>query len=427
MSEERVAGFQQALADAGLEPGRVLSRPFGGGAGYDALPALLEGPEPPTALFVTSDLAAMGLLRAAFDLGLDVPRDLAVVSFDGIEYAAYTRPGLTTVSQPITQMAEVATQLLIDALGGGTIPPGTRALPTELVRRGSCGCSDDFAGANAQVNATGEGAGRERRADGGLGGIRRRLVSMTAESEGLGEAWSAVLAAYEQHLRAERDLSAHSVRAYLTDLESLAMHAERLGVHDPAGLSIRTLRSWLANLQTLGRARTTIARRATSARVFTLWLARTGRAPADAGALLASPKAHRELPVALSEVEVRALLDATVQSLADDGPRGLRDLAILEVLYATGIRVGELAGLDIDDLIAVEGSSGCSARGARSVPCRTGCRRPRRSSCGSSAVAGVRDGRQRRRGVPRDTGEPHRSTSRAKDRARTPRRRRRCA
>lgn len=170
------------------------------------------------------------------------------------------------------------------------------------------------------------------------------------DPEGLGEAWSAVLAAYEQHLRAERDLSAHSVRAYLTDLESLATHAERLGVAEPAGLSIRTLRSWLANLQTLGKARTTLARRATSARVFTAWLARTGRAPADAGALLASPKAHRELPVGLSEVEVRALLDATVASLADDGPRGLRDLAILELLYATGIRVGELVGLDIDDL-----------------------------------------------------------------------------
>ncbi|MEJ7635244.1 tyrosine recombinase XerC [Aeromicrobium sp.] len=173
---------------------------------------------------------------------------------------------------------------------------------------------------------------------------------MTAESERLGEPWSAVLAAYEHHLRAERDLSVHSVRAYLTDLESLATHAERLGIVDPAGLSLRTLRSWLANLQTLGKARTTLARRATSARVFTAWLARTGRAPADAGALLASPKAHRELPVALSEIEVRALLDTTVQSLAEDGPRGLRDLAILEVLYATGIRVGELVGLDIDDL-----------------------------------------------------------------------------
>lgn len=166
----------------------------------------------------------------------------------------------------------------------------------------------------------------------------------------LSEPWSAVLADYEKHLTAERDLSAHSVRAYLTDLESLATHAGRLGIDDPAGVTIRALRSWLANLQSMGRARTTLARRATSARVFTSWLARTGRAPSDAGARLASPKAHRELPVALSASEVRALLDATVASLAHDGPRGLRDLAILELLYATGIRVGELVGLDIDDL-----------------------------------------------------------------------------
>jgi integrase/recombinase XerC len=166
----------------------------------------------------------------------------------------------------------------------------------------------------------------------------------------LSERWSAVLADYERHLTAERDLSAHSVRAYLTDLQSLGAHAGRLGLDDPAGLSIRTLRSWLANLQSLGKARTTLARRATSARVFTSWLARTGRAPSDAGALLASPKAHRELPVALSESEVRALLDATIESLAQDGSSGLRDLAILELLYATGIRVGELVGLDIDDL-----------------------------------------------------------------------------
>ncbi|MCW2825911.1 MAG: recombinase XerC [Aeromicrobium sp.] len=174
---------------------------------------------------------------------------------------------------------------------------------------------------------------------------------MTAETdETLPGPWAAVLADYEQHLRAERDLSVHSVRAYLTDLESLATHATRLGVLDPTELSLRTLRSWLANLKTTGKARTTLARRATSARVFTLWLARTGRSPADAGALLASPRAHRELPVALSEVEVRALLDATVDALVDDGARGLRDLAILELLYATGIRVGELVGLDVDDL-----------------------------------------------------------------------------
>lgn len=173
---------------------------------------------------------------------------------------------------------------------------------------------------------------------------------MTAQPEGLGEAWEAILAAYEQHLTAERGLSTHSVRAYVTDLESLATHAERLGIDDPAGLSIRTLRSWLANLQSRGKARATVARRATSARVFTSWLARTGRASADAGVLLGSPKALRDLPVALSEAEVRALIDSTADSLLDGGPRGLRDLAILELLYATGIRVGEMVGLDIDDL-----------------------------------------------------------------------------
>ena len=174
---------------------------------------------------------------------------------------------------------------------------------------------------------------------------------MTTETrDELTEAWSAALAAYEHHLTAERDLSAHSVRAYLTDVQSLGSHAGRLGVDDPAGLTIRVLRSWLAHLKTMGKARTTLARRSTSARVFTTWLARSGRSTSDAGALLVSPKGHRELPVALSQTEVRALLDATTETLVRDGARGQRDLAILELLYATGIRVGELVGLDVDDL-----------------------------------------------------------------------------
>ncbi|MGJ9422777.1 tyrosine recombinase XerC [Aeromicrobium sp. CF3.5] len=166
----------------------------------------------------------------------------------------------------------------------------------------------------------------------------------------LSEPWARVLGDYEHHLVAERDLSAHSVRAYLVDLSSLAEHSMRQGIDDPTHVTIRSLRSWLATLQTLGRARTTMARRATAARVFTGWLVRTGRASSDAGALLASPKAHRELPEALSLAEVRALLDATTAAVVDDGVAGLRDLAILELLYATGIRVGELVGVDIDDV-----------------------------------------------------------------------------
>lgn len=177
-----------------------------------------------------------------------------------------------------------------------------------------------------------------------------RLKAHSDEVEQIGESWAAVLGDYERHLRAERGLSEHSIRAYLTDLSALAAHAGRLGIEDPAALDLRALRSYLANLQTLGRARTTLARRATSARVFTAWLARTGRATADAGALLASPKSHRDLPVVLRQDEARALLDATAASLAEDGAMGVRDLAILEVLYATGIRVGELVGLDVDDV-----------------------------------------------------------------------------
>ena len=86
-----------------------------------------------------------------------------------------------------------------------------------------------------------------------------------------------VLGDYERHLTAERDLTAHTVRAYLGDVAGLLDHAARLGHTDVADLDLRSLRSWLAKQQTLGRSRTTIARRATAARVFTAWLARTGR------------------------------------------------------------------------------------------------------------------------------------------------------
>lgn len=166
----------------------------------------------------------------------------------------------------------------------------------------------------------------------------------------IGEAWARCLADYERHLRDERDLSEHTVRAYLTDLASLAEHASLLHVDDPAAMTIRTLRSWLANLQTRGRARTTMARRSTAARRFTAWLERTERAPADAGALLAAPKAHRSLPPALNQMDMRAVVDAIVASIDGEEPLGLRDLVVIELLWATGVRVGELVGADIDDV-----------------------------------------------------------------------------
>jgi integrase/recombinase XerC len=158
------------------------------------------------------------------------------------------------------------------------------------------------------------------------------------------------LAAYERHLVSERDLTPHTVRAYLGDVESLLAQAARLGHTDVGELDLRTLRGWLATQQSLGRARTTLARRATAVRVFTAWAQRTGRLDADPGALLGSPKPHRTLPAALRVDEAAALLEAAAAGADDGSPVGVRDAAVLELLYATGIRVGELCALDVDDL-----------------------------------------------------------------------------
>jgi integrase/recombinase XerC len=166
----------------------------------------------------------------------------------------------------------------------------------------------------------------------------------------LSEALARVLGDYERHLTSERDLTPHTVRAYLGDVAGLLEHATRLGVGDVAEIDLRALRSWLAKQQTLGLSRSTLARRATAARVFTAWLHKTGVAGRDAGATLGSPKALRTLPSVLRADEASDLIRSAA-ALADDGsPVGLRDVAMLELLYATGIRVGELVGLDVDDL-----------------------------------------------------------------------------
>lgn len=169
-------------------------------------------------------------------------------------------------------------------------------------------------------------------------------------SDDLPEAFARVLGDYERHLVAERDLTSHTVRAYRGDLADLLRHAARSGCTEVGDLDLRLLRSWLAKQQTLGKSRTTLARRATAARVFTGWLARTGRIPSDVGSALGSPRPHKHLPAVLRVDEAEAAIRAALDSAADDSPIAIRDVAIVELLYATGIRVGELAALDIDDV-----------------------------------------------------------------------------
>ncbi|TNM41121.1 tyrosine recombinase XerC [Nocardioides albidus] len=174
---------------------------------------------------------------------------------------------------------------------------------------------------------------------------------MTDGPDPLTEAFARTLGDYERHLVAERDLARHTVRAYVGDIAGMLEHAGRLGLGDVTELDLRTLRSWLAKQQSLGLSRTTLARRATAARVFTAWLARTGRTASDVGSALGSPRPHRTLPGVLRVDEATRLIGAATELAAeDDSAVGLRDVAMLELLYATGMRVGELCGLDVDDV-----------------------------------------------------------------------------
>lgn len=161
---------------------------------------------------------------------------------------------------------------------------------------------------------------------------------------------SDALPAFERHLRAERGRSAHTVRAYVRDV---SVFLDEVDAHDEAALravSLADLRAWLGVLSRRGAARATIARTSASLRTFFGWLERTGRLETDPSLRLSAPSRHRTLPPVLAQRSAAALLDVAAVAADDDDPVHLRDRAALELLYGTGIRVGELVGLDVDDV-----------------------------------------------------------------------------
>jgi integrase/recombinase XerC len=196
----------------------------------------------------------------------------------------------------------------------------------------------------------------------------------------------AALDGFERYLAAERGLSPHTVRAYAGDVRSLLEHAAQSGITAPDGLDIAVLRRWLAGQYGTGHARATLARRAAAARAFTAWACAGGWLGRDPGPLLGTAKIRRRLPQVPRQDQMAAVLSAPRASGGRgrdgggsdgeqdgeqdgggqdaggrdgggrDGRRGpeaeldLRDAAIMELLYATGIRVSELCGLDVDDL-----------------------------------------------------------------------------
>jgi integrase/recombinase XerC len=182
-------------------------------------------------------------------------------------------------------------------------------------------------------------------------------------------AMAAALAAFERHLRSERSVSPHTVRAYAGDISSLLEHVSRQGVDAPEGLGVTELRGWLAIQHESGAARATLARRGAAARAFTAFAYRRGWLAADPGSRLGTLKTRRALPHVLRQDEMAAVLaglektgrqaeaaqaaateaashSADAADQRTEAAVALRDAAVLELFYATGIRVSELCGLD---------------------------------------------------------------------------------
>jgi tyrosine recombinase XerC len=176
--------------------------------------------------------------------------------------------------------------------------------------------------------------------------IMAAMPGILAATDDLAPLARHAVAVFVAHLRDERGLSPHTVAAYQRDATQFLAFAARAGVTDPAAVEPLLLRRFLALQRTRGLAASSIARKAAALHTLFRFLARRGLVAEDPAAGLGVPRGPRRLPVVLKARQVEQLLA---------GPRpvdpvGLRDRAILELLYATGIRVGELCGLRLGDV-----------------------------------------------------------------------------
>lgn len=170
------------------------------------------------------------------------------------------------------------------------------------------------------------------------------------EHEDLPTELNEALDAFAGYLSGERAVSAHTRRAYLGDLRSLLAHAASEGAARIQDLDLGTLRRWLGVQSQSGAARATLSRRAATVRTFTAWALREDRIAVDPALRLKAPRREKSLPGVLHSSQLTRLLADMEEAAADGTPLAVRNRAIVELLYATGVRVGELAGLDIDDL-----------------------------------------------------------------------------
>ena len=139
-SQDRLAGYRAALDDAGIpiDPALIRSGAFVQETGYDQACALLELPEPPTAIFTGNDVQAMGAYSALRARGLRIPEDMSIIGFDDVAIASILMPALTTVRQPLVEMGRVGTTMLLHLIAGEPLDSTRVELTTTLTVRDSC-------------------------------------------------------------------------------------------------------------------------------------------------------------------------------------------------------------------------------------------------------------------------------------------------
>lgn len=155
---------------------------------------------------------------------------------------------------------------------------------------------------------------------------------------------------FADQLQAGRGYSANTVKAYIADIQDFENFLNRAKVDDLSELSLELLRDWLFELSERGLTKSTMARKSAAIRSFTAWLHRVEVLETDPGLRLRTPKASRALPKVVSRESLSQVFETLDSFATPDNPAGIRDRLVVELLYATGARVSEIAGLNLDDV-----------------------------------------------------------------------------